>query len=901
MSNWHSLKIEEILDRFGVELYEGLSVSEASSRLEQYGENEIEDFNDIPSSFLIFFSQFSSFSSIILSVIAIILIFFDLRQALFVIGVLILSVVFGYIQQSRTESWIRTIFKPHSFNTRVVRGGRILEVESELVVPGDLIIFESGDYIPADARLVESDSLTVDESAITQEFGISEKAVFVLQNENAPISERSNMVYGGSYVIEGKGIGLVVATGSDLEINKTSSQTAKDNLRKRLETSVHMQLNYLKHYFEFGGIILALLLITVAWIIHSNIYEVLSIGLSAVLASIPIGILKITNYALVSTAFDMFKNGAKVKSLKDIESLAKTDTLCTKIRGYFTDKYMRVSEVFINGQILEEEILNNYINKIHNIQSNIEESANISYDFLADLHLLLIVSGLIVENTPDELIDTLSVQSIDAVKDIIERTGSKLDNYNRIFRMVEGIPYSSDTQQRSIILKNVRTSSHMILTLGDTQTVIESCSKIRLNGSTRTLQEETVNELLKLDQYFKKNSTSVLSVAYKNISSTPDSIRNEQHSMIFLGMLAFEKHVREGVRRGIEICKNAGIKYLAITDENPENAFDEAQLLGITDDRNSILDCQRVSENELWNNERYLEFIDRAKVFSKPTLENKHKILSRLKNKNRYITMTIEQPEELELKGNSVDISIAVPSIASDVAVNEADLLVYENGFKTIVDAITLAKETYYTLRNSIRWILSSAVGQLLTLLIGCIIYFINPQNFTIPFTLSQIVWINLLVNIIPSFALSKSSVNNGMFYTRYKRAGDLVLNDYRWDIILRGIIVASITLISFIFTAKFSVIEHVQTATCTTLILTQFMTGLQCYKYPNRTGLKKRIITHKTLWTTVLACIVIHLATIYIPFTKPILNFIPLDIEWLWILPFWFVSILSVDLTNKK
>ena len=345
----------------------------------------------------------------------------------------------------------------------------------------------------------------------------------------------------------------------------------------------------------------------------------------------------------------------------------------------------------------------------------------------------------------------------------------------------------------------------------------------------------------------------------------------------------------------------AGIKTITMTDEEPEKAFESASLLGIAEDRNNVIDCQRASQMDFWNNERYVEAIDRAKVFCKPTLDDKYRILSRLKSQNRHIAMTINQPEKGQLVKNNVELSVAMPSLASDVAVDAADLLVYENGFKAITDAIMLAKEAYYTLRNSIRWIVSSVVGQLLTLLIGSIIYFIFKDPFTVPLSLSQIVWINFLVNILPSFALGKSSTNSKMFYTKSNRVGNLVLGDYRWDIILRGIVVALISLISFVFTAEFSSIEHIQTATCTTLIFTQFITGLRCYKYPTRIRLRERISVYRSLWLTVLFCIVIHLAIIYIPFTQAILDAKSLGIEWFWIIPFCIVSMLPIDLTKER
>jgi len=898
-SIWHSMEIDAIADKLGANLDEGLSVSEATSRLEKYGENKIYEKKYTPSFLLVFLSQFFNFTSIILLLISTTLLFINFKQAVFVIVVLFLNILFGYIQQSKSETRIRTVFAPHSFNTKVIRGKRIIQLQSDLVVPGDLIVFESGDRIPSDARLIRTNSLIVDESIITDKITPSEKAAFLLPDENIPISERANMVYGGSYVIKGKGIGLVVGTGKDLELNRRKASQIS-NLKEKLKTDIQNQLRFLTVRIEIVGVILSLLLIGLAWLTGKNVSKIFTIVFSLVLSSIPIGLLRLSNYVLISTAFDIFRKRAKIKRLSNLETLGKIDTLFTEARGYFTDEDIEVKRIFVDGQLLEGDQLNNYLNKIRTKLSHIDESNIVPYDFSTDLHLLLIMGGLVAKNKPDEMIDILSEQATKAVERIIERTGSDLDTYISSFRVVEGAPYSSSRKQRTIIMRYIQPNSHIILTLGDTQDVIRSCSKIQLNGMSKPFENEMYNSILKIDQYLKQNSVWVLSVAYRKIISKPGKIRNEQHSMIFLGMLALEKHIRPEALKAVETCKNSGIKTITITDEDPEEAFDATSLIGIADDRRYVIDFQKVRRRtNFWDNERYMESIDRAKVFCKPTQEDKEKILSRLKGQNKHIAMTIDSPEDDQLTKNKVEIKIAIPSTASDISVNSADLLIYEGGFKTVTDTIILAKELYYTLRNSIRWILSSVVGQFLTMLIGSIIYFIRPQTFTLPISLSQIVWINLLVNILPSFAFGKINADSKMFYTKSNRVGNLTLSDYQWDIILRGTVVALISLIIFIFTAKFSLREHIQTATCTSLIFTQFITGLQCYRYS--TIKKKRDSKNKSLWLIVFLGIIIHLTGIYIPFIQPFLDTVYLDIEWFWIIPFCIISFLPIDLTKGR
>lgn len=901
---WHSMEIEEITEKLKVDLNEGLSVSEASSRLEKHGENKINKKNGSLSFLRIFVSQFATFSSVILASIAVLLLLFgNLKQSVFVTVILLIKILFGYIQQSRANTRLQTIFEPHTYYAKLFRGGRIHKVQSELVVPGDLIALEPGDRIPADARLIKINSLVVDESVITGKADPSAKDVFDFLDENAQIVDRANMVYGGSYVLEGIGYGIVVATGTDLELNK-KFQEDPDNLKERLETDVQIHLRYLNRYFKLGGIILALLLMGVTWLTGGTAYEIFTIGFSIIVASIPIGLLKIPHHSVISTAFDLFKRRGKVKRLGVIESLGKIDTLCTEARGYFTDEDMAVKRVFIDGQLLEGARLDSYLNKIYSMSSHGEDGFNgiVPYDFSIDLHLLLMIGGLTIRNKPEEVIDTIKAQRTTSIENIVERAGIDIGVHSREFRMVEGKAYSARRKQRSLIMKYLPAGMHYIFTLGDTQAVIENCSKIQLNGRVEPLDKETHATIFRIDQHLKQSSVSVFSVAYRPIVARPGRIRNEQHSMIFMGMLALEKHVREGALKAVERCRNAGIKIIIMTDEDPEEAFDATSLLGITDDRRNVIDCQKISQTDFRNDERYVEDIDRARVFSKPTLQDKHKILSRLRAQNRQIAMTINQPEDLQsIKDNDVKVNVAMPSMASDAAVNAADILIYENGFKTITDAVILAKEAYYTIKKSIRWILSSVIGQILTLLIGGIIYFINPQTFEIPLTLSQIVWINLLVSILPSFALSPSSTNNEIFYTRSNQVGNFVWSKNQWDIVLRGTVVAVISLISFFLTATFSIKEHIQTATCTTLIFTQLITNLQCYQYSNRMAIIKRIFMRQSLWITVLSCIVTHLAIIYIPFTQQIIDFNLLDIEWVWIIPFCLISMLSCLLTKNS
>lgn len=911
---WHTQEISDIVHQLETNRNEGLTTDEVASRLKQYGNNNI---TIIFPSYKIFLRQLYSFTVIILAITAFGLLF--LKQpgkSVFVMVILAANLCVKYIQQSRIERQIRPL--KHQLTQqriKVLRNHQLVEVNTLDIVPGDIIFFESGELIPADARIIEANALLVDESPLLSESlfardraqidfetNATKGAMTVEKDSNTlhelyiPIGEITNMVYAGTFVVRGSGTAIVIATGNNTELGRM----LQANHREFIKTDVQSQLQNLQMKFLIPISIvvgLAMAIATASILANKDINYIFELSMSFIIALVPGSIVAVASSVLAYNVYQMFQQGATVKNLADIETLGRITALCVDEISSFTYAEMEVTQIFVDGQIINREQLDALSRPSSYTSTSNDEASYIPID----LPLLMVIASLSTDTGDDIARETAMGSAINrAINLATENIGINKAEYSATLTRVAEIPYNPKRKHRNLAFQNAQ-GQYFTFIIGDVDYILPRCSHIQLHGHVSRIDRMRREAISMVNRSFYDTAISTLAVAYRKINAPiiEETLTSQERDLVFLGIISLDAIISEPIKESIKNSRSVGLKTVMMTDNNKENAFEIAYKLGLVEERNRVISG---TEFGLLGEEEYAQQVESLLVYCSPNSEYKTRIVKHLQQHGHVVAMMGSKIDDVQpLK--AADIGIGVKLHASDVALNAAKLTLMDGSFHIITDLITYAREAYYGIRNTTRWLLSCMVGQAAVILISWIIQLLSNGNFEIPLTLYQIIWINLLVNVLPLLALSEDTIIHSIIYTRPHTPGVLFKDTSRvrshtiWDIGLRSMVTALVTILCFIVVYFGAPIlsgtpETARTAACTVLLLTQLAFCFRCHCRPYET-LIQRILANRSLTAIIFVSIGAHLIAMYTPFNQA-LGMAPMGGgEWFCVVFFSIIAIL--------
>ena len=907
---WHTQKISDILSKLNTSLDEGLTTSEVESRLKRYGSNDIASIHP-PRSYQLFLRQFYSFAVAILAVAAIGLLLLErFEQSIVVLVILIINIGLKYIQDFRVNRHLELLEQQMTQQAKVLRNGQLVRVDALDIVPGDIIFLGVGDKVPADARIVEANSLLIDESSLFIESTTPiRKNNSILQQNDLPPGEIKNMAYAGTLIVDGNGIAIVTATGSNTELSRGLRLNHPSRDFMETDCKILEWMRKLRNYVIPISISIGIAIAVAIWFILGNknieaIREVISrnhifeLGISFIVASSPSGIVTIALSILAYNAYKIFQQGATVKHLADFETLGRVTAFLADETSNFMNDEMVVKHIFVDGQIVDEKQLEKYSEPS---DTSFQES-----DVPIDLPLLIIAADLstyVGENNTIPLskggrgvVDAPLMEK--SVNQAITTTAEKikLDRAEHIsfFTKIAEIPYNPKRRRRNVILEGP--DGFFMFTVGDAESVLPHCLYIQLHGQLEEIDSKHRRAISLVNQHFSDNFGKVLAIAYRQLDAPIDEseILSKERGEVLLGLIALDAIIADDVKGAIKNCRNSGLKILMMTDSDKDDSFRNARRLGILEDRKWIISRK---ELESLNEDEYSKQVEQIFVYSELRPENKTRVINQLQKKGHVVAIMGNQSIDVKpLK--SADLGIAVKSQASGAALDSCKLTLLDGSFNLITNAIIQAREAYYSIRNSIRWFLSCIIGQATIIFIAFLMQIFMAKNFAMPLTLLQIVWINLLVNVIPLFALSKDTITNSIVHTRPFNSNSLLSSSYL-DIFVRGIVIALIVLASFMIVYEGaqrnllkSTEEAARTVACTVLVLTFLTYCFRCHRRPYET-LIQRIFVNKSLLATVFISIGLQLIAIYVPPFNQMLGMTAIDKEWIFVGVFSLMGIL--------
>ena len=887
---WYKMDPEEIAADLRVEKSKGLSEDEALTRLEKYGPNQLME--EAQKSFLKkIMGQFSDFLILILIAAALVSIFVgETKDAFVIMAIVLINAMLGLYQEGKAEKALLSLKKMSAPTAKVVRDGQTKEIPASQLVPGDLVVLETGDIIPADMRLVETSNFEVEESLLKGESVPSEKKAALHIKDDASLGDRHNMAYMSTVVTYGRGLGLVVDTGGQTEIGKIASiiQSIDDE-----STPLQIRLNQLGKFLGVTTIIVCIAVFVIGMIQGRDLLEMFMISVSLAVAAIPEGLPAIVTIVLAIGMNKMVERNAIVKKLLAVETLGSTSVICTDKTGTLTQNEMTVVKVFTDDKVIDVEGRG-----YEPVGRFTLDGRTILADAVKGLRLLLTVAALVNDAKLDQSQNSYRIigdPTEGALLTLSEKGGISWGQISGRYPRVNEIPFDSDRKMMTTFHEASTGDEVVSFTKGAPDIIIDRCSKILLSGEVVHLDEDMKKVIQNQNNLFSKDALRVLALAYKEYDSLPKEPSSDIHErdMIFVGLTGMIDPPRLGAKDAIAKCKNAGIKTIMITGDYKETAFSIARELGLAQSQEEAMVGSGIDS---LSDEELRQVVKTTKVFARVSPEHKVRIVTALKENGDIVAMTGDGVNDA-LAIKKADIGVAMGITGTDVAKNTADMILTDDNFVSIVAAVEEGRVIFSNIKKFVYFLLSCNIGEILLVFVSILL------NLPVPLLAIQLLWLNLVTDSFPALALGVEKGEPDIM-DRPPRDPDESILDRKMivGVSLQSLAVGGASLAAYI-TALYVYgtegILNARTITFATLITSELLRA-HSSRSQSHTLYKIGLFSNKTMVLASLGAFMLLLAVIYLPFMNLVFYTFPLGAEdWRIVLLFAFIPLAVGELSK--
>lgn len=751
----------------------GLSNAEAKKRLEQNGFNELKG-KEGESTLKLILNQFKDPLVIILIIAAIVQMFLkEAVEAIIIIAVVILNAILGVTQTKKAEGALNSLKKLSSPSAKVLRDGEKIVIPAREIVNGDIVCLESGDYVPADGRVIESQSLKSVEGMLTGESEPVLKVTDVIHEESS-LGDQKNMVFSGSTIVYGRGMFIVTATGMNTEVGKIA------NLLEKAESKETPLQKKLDQFSKRLGIIIMILAIIIFGLEVGRavffdkvgftgelIVNAFMFSISVAVAAIPEALSSIVTIVLASGTNTMAKRKAIIRKLPAVETLGATSIICTDKTGTLTQNKMTV--------------VDNYISKDgeYSFEINIEKAPkNEKYFLLASI----LCNDSDINEEGKETGDPTEVGLINFAKNNSIDFKKIRDEYRRKGE----IPFDSDRKIMSTV--NEVDGKTIMFSKGAPDIILSRCKYALVNGEVVDLNENILNEYKAKNEEFSNRALRVLAFAMKEINNESFvPALDDEFDLILIGLTAMIDPPRESVYDAIKIAKNAGIKTIMITGDHKTTAAAIGKEIGLMDNNDIALTGQ---ELDSMNDIELKNKLENISVYARVSPENKIRIVKAWQEREKITAMTGDGVNDAPAL-KQADIGIGMGS-GTDVAKDAASMILVDDNFATIVKAVEIGRAVFSNIKKSITYLFAGNLGAIISILFAV---FVNLPN---PFTAIQLLFINLINDSLPAIALGLEPPEKNIMNNKPRNINDGILSGGIGRIvILRGVIIGVVTIIA--------------------------------------------------------------------------------------------------------
>ena len=826
--DFYQFSADETIKKLDSDLEDGLSQLEVASRKKKYGLNQLDTKTEI-NPLKIFIEQFRSFIIyILLFAVAISLLNNHYVDAIIILAILIINAFIGFFQELNARKSLEALKKLSRVHAKVLRNGEVVNTDSINLVPGDIIVLEAGDKVPADARLIEASRLKVQEAALTGESLSVSKEIDEIKKKSQ-ISDQKNMVFSSTNITEGTAKAIVVRTGMQTEIGKIT-----DLIKQAEEELTPLQIKLNNFGKKLGMIILVICALiflisgTISYLEHGLSYQaLLPLFLAAValaVAAVPEGLPAVVTIALSIGVKRLLKKKALVRKLSSVETLGSCDVICTDKTGTLTKNEMTVRAAWtLDGESKLEGAGYNPLGPV-----------------TKKLSPILYHIGFACNNAShykEKGMWTISGDPTEGALIVSAKKNKEEYHYKRI----DEIPFDSDRKLMSVLIEENKKLK--VFTKGAPDQLIHKCSHVLKNGKKIHLTKELKDEILEQNSKYAQSALRVLGFAYKEISNKSGFVEKD---LIFVGLQAMIDPPRPDVVDSIKKTKEAGIRVIMITGDYKETAKAIATEIGIEGEIMTGEEMEKLTELQL-----ITKLKQKTNIFARVIPEHKQKIVSALQKMGHIVAMTGDGVNDAPAL-KKANIGVAVGS-GTDVAKEAADFVLLNDSFTSIVNAIEEGRGIYDNIQKVILHLLSGNVAEVMIVFIGVLIWFESPLVAIF------LLWINLITDGAPALALSVDPYNKDIMKRKPVPAKQGIMTRSWWMLITYlGVITTSLGLLMYY---NFGAGIEAQTVLFTFIVLTETLLLLMIRSLYN-----VKMFTNKWLWATIVFSLTMQALVIYSP-----------------------------------
>ena len=783
MEQFYKHSIKEIETEMNVVLDKGLSSNEVEKRLVEYGKNRLTS-KKKKSLLAMFFEQFKSFMVVILLVAAAVsgvigvLHGEGLLDTYIILGILLVNAIIGVVQERNAESSLEALNKMSSPHSKVLRNGEVSEISAVDIVPGDVVVLDTGDIIPADLRLIESINLKIQESALTGESVPVIKNTDTLEGDDIPLGDRENMAFSTGMVTYGRGRGIVVTTGMQTEVGKIADMLQHT---ESTDTPMKRRLEELGKILGYVALAICALIFGVGILYGNPVLDMFMMAISLAVAAIPEGLQVISTVVLAMGVQRLVKSNAIVRTLPSVESLGSATVICSDKTGTLTQNKMTVVHGWTTGG---------------DIDYKSDSQSNDSFEAMTEEEKTLLMAGLLCTDAhlkvlPDGSAENSGDPTETAIVDVALKYGVNKNEAEEKYKRVSEVPFDSERKRMATINKHPN-GTLIVNVKGGLDEVLSVTKNIFVDGAVRTITVEDIATIKEQNNQMAQNALRVLAIAQKEISDIPSDVNAEtvENDLTFVGLMGMIDPARPEVIEAVKKCRTAGIRPIMITGDHKVTAVAIAQEIGMFNEGDVALtgsELEKISDDELYRD------VHKYSVYARVAPEHKVRIVKAWQSHGEVVSMTGDGVNDAPAL-KQADIGTAMGIVGTEVAKDASDIILTDDNFATIVSAIEEGRRIYDNILKSIQFLLSSNVGEVLVIFIASIFNLGNPL---LPI---HILWINLVTDSLPALALSVDPAENDIMTRKPRDAKKgFFTKGMTWRIAYQGATIGLISLAAYL------------------------------------------------------------------------------------------------------
>lgn len=888
--DWYKGKTNTIIDELQTDSARGLTQTEADNRIEKYGKNEI--VSKSKKSLAKKIAEQLIDPMVIILIIASILsaITGDAVECIIIIAIVIINAIMSIIQEGRAEDSVEALQKMSSPEAKVIRDGKVKEVKSTEIVPGDIIRLETGDIVPADMRLLESENLKIDESSLTGESVAVEKDYKEVYEDDMGIGDRANFVYSSTIVTYGHGKGVVTTTGENTEIGKIASDL--DRVEDEI-TPLQKKLNGLSKLLSVLVLVVCIVVFAVGYLRSSmSILESLMIAVSLAVAAIPEGLTAVVTIVLSLGMNRMADKNAIVKKLLAVETLGATTTICSDKTGTLTQNEMTIIKAYTDNKEFDVE------GSGYKPQGNIKYRDEVIKDH-KNINLMMMISSLCNDADlilEDEQYKIIGDPTEGAMLTFSEKWDITQENLDKKYPRLKEIPFDSERKMMSTFHK-MEDGSYYSMTKGAPDIIIENSSKILLNGQVEEFTGELKNQLLEENSKLAQSALRVMAYSYRKFDTIDNldiTSENVEREMVFVGLTGMIDPPRQEAKAAVKECKSAGIDVIMITGDYLETAYAIGRDLGIADSKD-----QAIMGSELNNlkDDEIQEIVKEKRIFARVSPENKVQLVNALKSNGHIVAMTGDGVNDAPAIKNA-DIGISMGITGTDVAKDTAEVILTDDNFATIVNAVEEGRIIYSNIKKFVSFLLSCNIAEVLIVFLS--ILFGLPS----PLTPIQLLWLNLVTDAFPALAIGVEPGEKDIMRQSPRDPNESIVDRHlKRSVIIQSLAIATAVLLSYVIGLKLvfpNNIEGAHTMVFATLITSELIRAfaVRSTKY---TVKQLGFNTNPNLIKATILSFFLLLIVMYIPVLTELFELVTITWQWVIVLPLAFIPFTITEIEKKK